>query len=101
LINIGLLSAQVESDLWFIYSLITIALGIGTCYYSWSKKEYLFFVYGIIAGYFSLTRSLIEVASDAEFEFWMFYLIFSMVGLIVLIQRINHAKREIKADDSI
>ncbi|MFT4752780.1 MAG: hypothetical protein ACI9GM_000569 [Salibacteraceae bacterium] len=98
---VGLLIAQIESDKWLIYSLLGVVLSIAICIYFWKQREYLLFVYGVIAGYFSFTRWFIEVANKVNVEAWLLYIIVSMGGFVFLIERIINAQRKTKRNDSI
>lgn len=97
----GILNAQIESNQWWIFSLIGIFSSLGVAIYFWKHTDCLLFIYGAIGGYFSFTRMIAETGISNEFEFWLIYTLFSMVGFIVLIQQIISAQRKNKANDRI
>lgn len=101
ILYIGLISGQIESDNWVIYSLMGVVLSVAVAIYFWKQREYLLFVYGAVGGYFSFTRWLVEIAENMEPELWLMYILASMGGFIMLIERIINAQRKAKRNDSV
>ena len=95
LFYLSALSTLFESNNWGFYAWGIMILSLWVSISSWKKQEYLFFVYGAIAGYYAFTRLLIEVISDsAPFELWMIYVMASMGALIWMITSIISNKRK-------
>lgn len=101
LFYLGMIILEFDSSYWGIYSLITILISIGIGYYSWKQQEFIFFVYAVLGGYVSITHIIISALGDRPFGLWLMYFIFSMTGLITLINRISNAQRKTKKDDSL
>jgi len=91
---ISILNALIEHNNWGFYAWGCIVISLFVSITSWRKQEYLFFVYGAIAGYIAFTRLLIWVAEDMPFELWMIYIMASMGGLIWMITSIISNKRK-------
>ena len=95
LFYISAINALFESDYWGIYSFSIMIVSVWVSITAWRKQEYLFFIYGSIAGYIAFTRLLVEIVpSNSPFEFWMMYSMASMGGLIWMITSIISNKRK-------
>lgn len=91
---LSILSALFDHHNWGYYAWGCIILSLFVSITSWRKQEYLFFVYGAIAGYISFTRILFDLGLDFPFEVWLIYIIASMAGLIWMITSIITSKRK-------
>ena len=76
--------------------LALISAGILT-YYTWEKKEFLFFLYSNIAGYIAITFLLFRMISsiDSDYTILIYYFPFTCIAYIVfLIQKKSHFAHE-------
>lgn len=91
---ISITNALFDGYNWGFYAWASMLASLIISIASWKKQEYLFFVYSAIAGYIAFTRLLIEIANNMPFELWFLYIMVSMAGLILMIERIINRKRK-------
>lgn len=83
---IGLLSAIFMSELEIFCAGVLLLSAITIGYFSWIKKEFLFFLYSAISGYIALTYLIYHILDAADGEILMVYYIpFSCIGLVAYI----------------
>ncbi len=83
---IGLLSAIFMSEIGIFFAVVLLLSAITIGYFSWIKKEFLFFLYSAISGYIALTYLIYHILDAADGEILMVYYIpFSCIGLVAYI----------------
>lgn len=80
---VGLISAIFISDFEVLFALWLLISAVAIGYFSWDKREFLFFLYAVISGYIAFTYLFYKMldAIDAE-TLMIFYVPFSCIGLV-------------------
>jgi hypothetical protein len=96
LFYIGGITAMFErdNDLFFAISILLSSLFL--IYYTWVKKEFLFFLYSSIAGDIALTYLLFQsIKSSGNYEIFIYYFPFTCIAYIVfLVRKKSHFAHE-------
>jgi hypothetical protein len=86
---IGCLSEMFEGDYKLFYALLTfVSAGILT-YYTWVKKEFLFFMYANIAGYIAFTYLLFMAENRMEGDYILFVYYFPLTCIAYIVFLFN------------
>lgn len=83
----GCIASMFNNHATAFFALATIISAGLVCIYSWKFKEFLFFIYGSIAGYIAVTYLLFFIANDFDLNstFFIYYFPLTCIGYIVLL----------------
>jgi hypothetical protein len=94
---IGCLSAMFKSDYELPYAFLTlVSAGILT-WYTWMKKEFLFFIYANIAGYIAFTYLVFKAVDHMSGDYFVFVYYFPVTCityLLLLFKKKSHFAHE-------
>lgn len=93
LFYIGGIAAMFNGDSSWLYATLMLASAGVLTYYTWAKKEFLFFLYSNLVAYIAFTYLFFRMVNDtgADSIIFTYYFPFTCIGYIVfLIQKKSH-----------
>ncbi len=85
---IGLICAVFMSDSQFVFATILLLSALLVAFYTWKEREFLFFLYSVLAGYIAisfLVFQMLSVLHDDSIILFIYYLPASCIGLVILL----------------
>jgi len=97
LFYIGGITAMSERDDELFFAILILLSSLFLIYYTWIKKEFLFFLYSSIAGYIALTYLFFQLIEGTSGDFTLFFYYFPLTCfayIVFLVQKKSHFAHE-------
>lgn len=93
LLFVGFITLLFDADNGLLVAFLLLAFSVFIAWYTWKRRQFLFFLYGCFSGYIAFTYMVFSIDNIWELAFFYFP-ITCITGVILLVKNRNHFSDE-------